>query len=190
MKKTTIKLTLACLGILACSAQASITNFAATLESGAEPFPIEPSVGFGSAAMTLDTETGEFAWVIGFEDLTGPATLAHFHVAPAGVSGPVVLNLATDPGAALSGIGAAEGIFSGSTLLDWTQIEELSSGLWYINIHTDLNPAGEIRGQVYPGEFVPAPVPVPASLVLLVSGMLGLVTVTRSRTTSMTWIAN
>ncbi|MFZ5620757.1 MAG: CHRD domain-containing protein [Pseudomonadota bacterium] len=154
--------------------EAAIINLAASLNTVSEPFEIQPSSGFGSAAMTLDTETGEFAWVIGFEQLSGPATLAHFHAAPDGSSGPVVLNLDTAPGVDLSGIGSEQGIFSGSTILAGNQVDELLDGLWYINIHTALNPAGEIRGQVYRGEFVPSAVPLPAPLALLTSGALAL----------------
>lgn len=155
-------------------AEAAIINLAANLDTVSEPFEIQPSSGFGSAAMTLDTETGEFAWLIGFEQLSGPATLAHFHTATVDASGPVVLNLDTAPGVDLSGIGSVQGIFSGSTILAGSQIDELLDGLWYINIHTALNPAGEIRGQVYRGEFVPSAVPLPAPLALLASGAVAL----------------
>src|SRR5438093_423063 len=30
------------------------------------------------------------------------------------------------------------------------QIQQIRSGLWYVNIHTSAKPAGEIRGQVVP----------------------------------------
>ena len=45
------------------------------------------------------------------------------------------------------------------------QEAEILAGLSSINIHTKVFPAGEIRGQV---------VPVPGSLLLLVSGLVGL----------------
>ena len=48
----------------------------------------------------------------------------------------------------------------GSIGITEVQEKQLLSGLWYINLHTALNPAGEIRGQIYT-------VPEPSSLGLI-----------------------
>ena len=41
--------------------------------------------------------------------------------------------------------------FEGSATLTDAQAAELIAGRWYVNIHTDAYPAGEIRGQVVKG---------------------------------------
>lgn len=46
---------------------------------------------------------------------------------------------------------ATSGSFSGSALLTPQQLLDMISGLTYANIHTTVNPGGEIRGQVHPG---------------------------------------
>lgn len=38
----------------------------------------------------------------------------------------------------------------GAQKLTDAQEKELLAGLWYCNIHTSQNPAGEIRGQLWP----------------------------------------
>ncbi len=150
-------------------ANATIVTLASTLTPGAEvPTATAPGAS-GSAAMVLDTETSQFSWVIEFEGLTGSATAAHFHNGAVGVAGPVVFSLDTDPGVTFSGIGQASGVFSGGkTLLD-TEVDEILAGNWYINIHTDANPPGELRGQVLGGNF--APVPLPGAIWMFLSGL-------------------
>jgi len=38
--------------------------------------------------------------------------------------------------------------FQGETVLTVDQGRELLNRLWYINVHTEMNPSGELRGQV------------------------------------------
>ena len=38
----------------------------------------------------------------------------------------------------------------GSAMLTPEQIEDLLAGNYYVNVHTALNPSGEMRGQIYP----------------------------------------
>jgi len=155
------------------AAQSAIVNLASLLNPANEVPPVTNAPGaMGTAAMVLDTDTGEFVWVIGFEGLTGPAVAAHFHGAPAGSNGPVIINLDSDPGVVFSGIGNDTGTFVGGTILSSTHIDDVLVGLWYINIHTQLNLPGEIRGQVLPGSV--QPVPLPAAAVLLGTGLIGL----------------
>jgi hypothetical protein len=37
----------------------------------------------------------------------------------------------------------------GSATITQAQADDVMAGLWYVNIHTDANPSGEIRGQVF-----------------------------------------
>ncbi|GEM_PF-3360376 len=94
----------------------------------------------GHASVTLNTTTKLLSWVVTFSGLSGPITAAHFH-APAGllVDAPVVLGIAG---------GGAPSPIVGSAIIGVTFEGQLLAGLSYINVHTSLNPSGEIRGQV------------------------------------------
>ena len=112
----------------------------------------------GSATMTYDDISGLFSWDIMWSGLEGAITVAHFH-------GPAL------PGQN-AGVQVPIGILTspsiGSAVITAGQASDLLAGLWYINIHSSLEPGGEIRGQVQA-------IPVPAALWLLLSGvaMLG-----------------
>jgi hypothetical protein len=64
-------------------------------------------------------------------------TAAHFHSGESGKNGPIVVPItpATSP-------------FEGSATLTDPQADELLAGKWYVNVHTEANKGGEIRGQV------------------------------------------
>ncbi|MGD1038864.1 MAG: CHRD domain-containing protein [Roseiarcus sp.] len=112
--------------------------------SGTEQVPPVQTAGKGTADLTYDPDTRMVTWSVSFSDLSGPATMAHFHgPAAAGKNGPVTIWLSTK-GA------AAESPIKGSATLTPDQAKQFTSGDWYINIHTAANPAGEIRGQVVP----------------------------------------
>ena len=165
-----------------CTAQAAVINLVATLDPANEVPPAVAPGANGSAAMVLDTLTLEFGWVISFDSLTGAATAAHFHAAPAGLNGAAVLNLDDDPGVVFSGIGASTGTFIGGKVLGADEVNNILAGLWYINIHTATHPGGELRGQVLAGEFVPTVVPLPPAVWLFGCGLIGLIAVARNKT--------
>lgn len=79
---------------------------------------------------------------------------AHFHMAPEGQNGPVVAFLY--PGPTLSNPNGilAEGVITAADVvgplagnLDLL-IHRIRNGLIYVNVHTDANPGGELRGQL------------------------------------------
>ncbi|MEM8493690.1 MAG: spondin domain-containing protein [Pseudomonadota bacterium] len=90
--------------------------------------------------------------VVRTQNLTGPVTMAHLHLGQAGVNGPVVVDLG--PGIQRSNnrvnlqITEADlvGVLAGMDLE--TLLAEMAAGNVYVNIHTEANPAGEIRGQL------------------------------------------
>ena len=76
--------------------------------------------------------------------LSGDITGAHIHMAPTGLSGPVVKPLViTDNSFAVTWTTT-----DASEPLVPSAIERLMNGEYYINIHTAANPNGEIRGQI------------------------------------------
>ncbi len=126
---------------LSAAAQAQIVNFNFTLD-GLQEVPPNASPGTGTALVTLDTATNMLSWNVTFGGLLAPVTAAHFH-APAlpGVNAAVVLGIA--------GAGATSPIV-GNAVISNTFESQILAGLSYINIHTQLFPGGEIRGQVIP----------------------------------------
>lgn len=124
------------------SAFAEETKFMATL-SGAEEVPPVETAATGTANVTWNSETKELSWTIDFSGLSGPANAAHFH-------GPA------DPGAnagPVAGIEDLESPSEGTVALTDEQAADLAAGKWYLNIHTEAHPDGEIRGQVTEGSM-------------------------------------
>jgi hypothetical protein len=109
--------------------------------SGISEVPPVPTQGMGEAEVWLNKQTNVLKWKVIYSGLSGPATAAHFHgPAAAGVNAGVVVpfpNPVTSP-------------IEGQATITPAQAKELTSGLWYINIHTAANRGGEIRGQVLP----------------------------------------
>jgi hypothetical protein len=102
--------------------------------------PPNVSRGHGHLDATYDTSSKLLQWKITYEDLTGPASMAHFHgPAPVGKNAGVVIPI--DASKLPSPI-------EGSATLSDAQEKNLLAGDWYFNVHTAKNPGGEIRGQV------------------------------------------
>lgn len=125
----------------------------------------DPYFGGGIVFATLDTDSGEFSWEFSYAGLSGDASAAHFHEAPAGDSGGVTVLVTVPP--TTSGSGSGSVILSGGSLSGaitaLTGDGSFGPGAitdWYLNIHTPANGPGELRGQL----FVASVVPVPAAL--------------------------
>jgi hypothetical protein len=135
---------LALAAVLAVSSMASAETitFNAALSGANEVPPVETG-GQGKAVVTYDTATKQLTWTINFTGLTGDATVAHFH-GPAGPkeNAKVAVMIGKAPKSPATG---------SATLTD-EQAADLLAGRWYINIHTDKNRPGEIRGQVVKGK--------------------------------------
>src|SRR5277367_2450908 len=110
-----------------------------TFRANLAPGPGIASSGKGMATASLDTTTKTLTWNVDYSGLSGPATAAHIHGpadpgANAGIVVPFSGNLASP--------------IKGSATLTDAQIAQLEAGKWYINIHTEANKGGEIRGQL------------------------------------------
>lgn len=102
----------------------------------------------------------------GFTDLSGDAFAAHIH---GNADQTDFAGVLFDMGSGLDG-SATDGTINYSTpALDAGQEADLFAGLWYVNVHTDANSGGEIRGNI---------VPEPASMLL---GGLGFLPLLRRR---------
>ena len=130
------------LALAASPVQAQTFTFTAVLTSGQE-VPPNPSKALGVAFVTFNTDTGELCFSISYDDfnLTSPETVAHFHApAPPGVNAPVIIPL--PPGSPKNGCVTPP--------LTKAQKFDLFRGFWYVNVHTEQHPDGEIRGQLIP----------------------------------------
>jgi hypothetical protein len=126
---------LAVLLMIATTANAQI-SFSATID-GLQPVPPTNSPATGSATMTLD-ESNMLSYEIAFSGLDATETIAHFHgPAPVGANAGVQFGLP---------LGSPKVGTAGP--LSASQVDDLMAGLWYINIHSQAFPGGEIRGQV------------------------------------------
>ena len=120
------------------TASAAMINFSGTMNAASE-VPPKTSAGSGDVLATLDTATKTLTYTVTFMNLTGPATMAHFHgPAKVGANSGVQIPLGTNPASPIHG----------SKVLTDDQIKQLMGGMMYVNVHTAANPGGEIRGQV------------------------------------------
>ena len=129
------------LGLGACSvppAAPPSTALTAHL-AGASEVPGVMTGATGTLEATLTPTSNVLTWKVTYSGLSGTVTAAHFHGPAmagqnAGVVVPITGNL-TSP-------------IVGSAMLSASQAADLSSGKWYVNLHTAANPGGEVRGQV------------------------------------------
>jgi hypothetical protein len=146
------------------------TVFHAHLTPSQEVPPRESGAdGIADFTLLPDNETLQVS--LSFTDLTTPATAAHIHCcATLGAIAPVVVPFPDFP-ATVTGSYSSTFLLSTPGLLTNISLDAfmngLASGLAYINIHDATYPEGEIRGQI-------EPVPIPASIWLLGSGVFGL----------------
>jgi hypothetical protein len=147
--------------------------------SGAGENPATPSLATGTATFDIHSDGLAIDFVISFglndgsPPLTSPLVAGHIHVGTPTVNGPVILPFPNLP------LGQTSGTFSGTlteanltpggginTFAD--AVAALEAGNTYTNLHSQMFPGGEIRGQN------PA-VPEPASLTMFAIGAVGLV---------------
>jgi plastocyanin len=117
-----------------------------TFMSGAaeRPNPVETDAT-GTGLFRLEGSILTFN--VDYAGLSGPATAAHIHgPAPADGAAGVLINLAPFNG---DGFGT-DGTLSGQVILTPEQKAMVLSGRTYVNVHTEQNPPGEIRGQIAP----------------------------------------
>jgi CHRD domain len=107
--------------------------------SGTSEVPPTKSMGSGTVDATFDKQSNVLTWTITYSGLSGPATAGHFH-------GPAAAGANAPPSLPLSG--SLDSPIKGTATLTAAQASDLTAGNWYINLHTAMNPDGEIRGQV------------------------------------------
>jgi hypothetical protein len=161
MKAIFLSLGALLLAVSAASARATTYDLVANLDGLQEVPPVDTDAT-GFAAITYDDILNLLAWDISWTPLESGETAMHFHgPAPPGETAGIQVDVGAISGLSSPSIGSA-------TITD-EQEADLLAGLWYLNIHSNDHPSGEIRGQV-----TAAVVPVPAAAWLLLSGLAGI----------------
>ncbi|MBI1950182.1 MAG: CHRD domain-containing protein [Acidobacteria bacterium] len=125
-------------------ADPAVTRFEFDL-GGSQEEPKNTSLGTGSCTVNLDQPSGQVTVGCRYQGLSGPATAAHIHgPAQPGTNAGVIVPLAA--------IGGASGTVTGGGTLTPALVQAMLDGLTYVNVHTQLRPGGEIRGQIVGGE--------------------------------------
>ena len=107
--------------------------------------------GTGTTYLYIDEATRTARYTVTWSALTGRATMAHFHMAPPASSGPPVHTIELSPDSTVQSA-------SGTWQMTPEHLDALKSGMIYVNVHTQVNQAGEIRGLVVPSDFYSASV--------------------------------
>jgi hypothetical protein len=119
-------------------AKAEMVKMKAPLSASSE-VPPNTSKGSGNSDLTYDTTSKKLQYTINYKDTSGPVTAGHIHgpAAPGANAGVVVpfQNAGTSP-------------IKGEATLTDAQAADLMAGRYYVNLHTDANKGGELRGQI------------------------------------------
>ncbi len=157
MKKVLIGLVVCTLALVACSS--NLEKYQATLE-GSQVVPAVDTDAFGEVSVALNTKKTGGGIITSpicvcdviisgnVNDLSSKITAAHLHKGAVGrASRSTVFLIDIDISNVVTGKSARlRGKFSAAR----DHIDDLRSGDWHIDVHTEDNPSGEIRGQVVP----------------------------------------
>jgi hypothetical protein len=127
--------------------------------SGKNQSPVVDTPAHGAATFRLSTDGNTLSYRVSVMDIEN-VSMAHIHLGPAGEEGPVVAWLYPSKPPAVVKKGKFTGVLArgsitaadlagplqGKTIGDL--VEQIKAGKAYVNVHTEKNPAGEIRGQI------------------------------------------
>ncbi|MBL8341126.1 MAG: CHRD domain-containing protein [Rubrivivax sp.] len=143
--------------------------------SGYEEVPAVSSAGNGTFKAFIDKATGEIDYEFSYAGMQGTVTQAHIHFGQRGVNGGIAVWLCqsgtnpapaavaattpvcASPAAVFTGRITANSVLGpgGTQQLAAGELAEfaaaLRAGVAYVNVHTNLSPGGEVRGQIRPG---------------------------------------
>lgn len=170
MLKRCLKLSmlLMLLGLLPSIAQAQNNRqFKANL-IGFEEVPAISTTGTGTFDMLIDFGDLSFTYELSYSGLTGSVQQAHIHFAQKSVNGGIMIFFCTNLGNGPAGTqpcpqsGTVTGTVTAADVIGGAAAQGISpsefaevlrairAGSTYVNVHSNLFPGGEIRGQVAP----------------------------------------
>jgi hypothetical protein len=149
--KRLIVMAMLALGALALPATATAaparTNLFIAHLVGWQETPPNDSAAQGEVIMHLNAD-GTITYKLIVANINN-VFMAHIHVAPRGVAGPIKQWLYLESGTPQLLPGRTDGILAEGTFTPSADLlAAIESGDAYVNVHTSLLPAGEIRGQL------------------------------------------
>ncbi len=121
------------------SVPAFAQKYTAQLSGTQEVPPHSDATGTGMATVTLEGD--KITYTVDYKGLSGPATAGHIH-------GPA--EAGANAGVAIPFKDASTSPITGTATLTPAQVADLKAGKDYVNLHTDKNKGGELRGQLKP----------------------------------------
>jgi hypothetical protein len=123
------------------SAQAAPADSPATPLNTGQETPA-PSVGGAHGSFSYEIDGSELCYTIAVTGLSTPAVAAHIHLGARNVAGPVVVPLAVPAATSFE--------TSACTTADPALLAAIEADprAYYVNVHTSMNPPGEVRGQL------------------------------------------
>lgn len=109
------------------------------MADGMQEVPMVMTNAYGLGIFTLSKDENMINYQFIAQNLSGAITGAHLHMGAMGVSGGVVQDLSGD---------IMGNVISGSFMPTAMLVTAIKNGEIYINVHTAMNPSGEIRGQL------------------------------------------
>ena len=109
--------------------------------NGTSEVPANASTATAAVRVTLDQANGDVVVDGTFTGLTTPVTAAHIHgPAAAGANAAIIVPLTIT--------GTTDGTISGTGNMSSGQMNDMLTGMTYVNIHSSMYPSGEIRAQI------------------------------------------
>jgi len=145
MKRFIVLAVVGAVGILAATSLASekkttASTFKATLNAAQVVLPRAKGTKAGAAGTFSATLTGTtLKWKLTYSNLTGPAVAAHIHLGARGKTGIAVVALCGPCKSPMTG--------TANSVTDDVAALMMKGGA-YVNVHTNKNAEGEIRGEI------------------------------------------
>lgn len=139
---------------LAIAATASAQTTYTTVLSGLNEVPTVSTQATGSATVVLNAAQTQLSVTCQFQNLIGTYTASHIHgPAPLGVNAGVKWGFVGAPAGWIFTNANHDGTLTNFlvTGIIAADVTNLNNGQFYVNVHSNVNPGGEIRGQLSTG---------------------------------------
>lgn len=141
--------------VFSTQAHAQTVVYTATLSGSNEAPPVAATGAGGFATITVNLGAQTLDWVVDVYNLPSGVTAGHIHAGGANVAGPVVVNFVVPTGASndfrLTGTARPADVVARQPqgVNSWEDLlQAIATGNAYVNVHSQVNPGGEIRGQL------------------------------------------